>query len=163
MLKYVGLRFIKCIALCTSMEEPLLADAECRVCRCGSDVGVLYYPCRCKGSIGYVHEGCLVEWLKISNKSGCEVCKSEFRFQQIYKVNTPTHLGNFEMLYGSIELFLGTSPIFMKYAMVCLIWLFLLPYVVQRIHLLMYSTSIAQFMIILFESTQHVSHPGKEY
>lgn len=34
----------------------------CRVCR--GNEGSLYYPCLCTGSIKYVHQECLVEWLK---------------------------------------------------------------------------------------------------
>eukprot|EP00968_Pinguiococcus_pyrenoidosus_P015204 scaffold1397_cov254-Pinguiococcus_pyrenoidosus.AAC.34 len=38
-----------------SDEEP-----ECRVCRGDAEDGrVLYAPCRCRGSIKYVHQDCL--------------------------------------------------------------------------------------------------------
>jgi hypothetical protein len=29
----------------------------CRVCRMGSEMGRLFYPCKCSGSIKYIHEG----------------------------------------------------------------------------------------------------------
>ncbi|PIO77027.1 zinc finger, C3HC4 type [Teladorsagia circumcincta] len=41
----------------------------CRVCR-GED-GHLYYPCLCTGSIKYVHQECLTEWLKYRNCGKC--------------------------------------------------------------------------------------------
>lgn len=41
----------------------------------------LFYPCLCKGSIRYIHQDCLVEWLKHSNKTSCELCKVPFRFR----------------------------------------------------------------------------------
>ncbi|MCP9260373.1 E3 ubiquitin-protein ligase MARCH6 [Dirofilaria immitis] len=45
----------------------VLDDGEtadiCRVCRSAGD-SALYYPCLCTGSIKYVHQDCLLEWLK---------------------------------------------------------------------------------------------------
>ncbi|GMS99890.1 hypothetical protein PENTCL1PPCAC_22065, partial [Pristionchus entomophagus] len=38
----------------------------CRMCR--GDEGDLYHPCLCTGSIKYVHQECLLEWLKYSKK-----------------------------------------------------------------------------------------------
>ncbi|CAN0410013.1 unnamed protein product, partial [Hapterophycus canaliculatus] len=48
-------------------EEP-----ECRVCR-GDDEGgarPLAHPCRCRGSIKYVHQDCLMEWLRSRRGGG---------------------------------------------------------------------------------------------
>jgi E3 ubiquitin-protein ligase MARCH6 len=59
-----------------------LSDDEdgdvCRICRMGaSEDGPLYWPCRCSGSIKYVHERCLIEWLQHSGRlqagAACEV------------------------------------------------------------------------------------------
>ena len=47
------------------------------------------------------------------------------------------------MLYGSLELFLGQTPTFLRYTAVTVIWL-ALPYLVERMHTLFYSTSAAQ-------------------
>jgi E3 ubiquitin-protein ligase MARCH6 len=33
----------------------------------------LYYPCACSGSIKYVHQDCLVQWLNHSKARQCEV------------------------------------------------------------------------------------------
>eukprot|EP00036_Acanthoecidae_sp_10tr_P025404 CAMPEP_0206324804 /NCGR_PEP_ID=MMETSP0106_2-20121207/20723_1 /ASSEMBLY_ACC=CAM_ASM_000206 /TAXON_ID=81532 /ORGANISM="Acanthoeca-like sp., Strain 10tr" /LENGTH=60 /DNA_ID=CAMNT_0053757205 /DNA_START=92 /DNA_END=271 /DNA_ORIENTATION=- len=44
----------------------------CRVCREGSDAAPLFHPCRCTGSIRWVHEECLQSWLEHSGKSRCE-------------------------------------------------------------------------------------------
>ena len=51
----------------------------CRVCHEGDtsnssigdaavSLGPLYHPCKCDGSIKYVHQECLIQWLKISKK-----------------------------------------------------------------------------------------------
>lgn len=53
----------------------------CRVCRCSSTSDQpLYYPCKCSGSIRFVHEDCLKEWLKHSKREFCELCKFRFSF-----------------------------------------------------------------------------------
>ena len=41
-------------------DEPL----ECRICRGEAEPGrELFVPCKCRGSIMYCHEECLVSWL----------------------------------------------------------------------------------------------------
>jgi len=39
----------------------------------GEDDSPLYYPCACSGSIKYVHQECLVQWLNHSKARQCEV------------------------------------------------------------------------------------------
>ncbi|KAF4720589.1 hypothetical protein FOZ62_009617, partial [Perkinsus olseni] len=46
--------------------------AMCRICGQGVEEGPLYHPCRCSGSIAYVHEQCLRRWLAMRrNTKGC--------------------------------------------------------------------------------------------
>uniref|UniRef100_A0A8B9LS97 RING-type E3 ubiquitin transferase n=1 Tax=Astyanax mexicanus TaxID=7994 RepID=A0A8B9LS97_ASTMX len=47
----------------------------------------LYHPCVCTGSIKFIHQECLVQWLKHSRKEYCELCKHRFAFtpSRIYK------------------------------------------------------------------------------
>jgi len=49
-------------------------EAECRICRspAGPDAP-LFHPCRCSGSVGYVHQACLDRWLQHSGRTFCEV------------------------------------------------------------------------------------------
>lgn len=48
----------------------------CRICRTpGEDDSPLFYPCACSGSIKYVHQECLLQWLSHSNARQCEVCE----------------------------------------------------------------------------------------
>ncbi|CAK9190289.1 unnamed protein product [Sphagnum troendelagicum] len=39
----------------------------------GEDDLPLYYPCACSGSVEYVHQECLLQWLNHSNARQCEV------------------------------------------------------------------------------------------
>eukprot|EP01018_Ginkgo_biloba_P022941 Gb_33867 [translate_table: standard] len=45
----------------------------CRICRNNGDLQhPLHYPCACSGSIKYVHQDCLLQWLNHSNARRCE-------------------------------------------------------------------------------------------
>jgi hypothetical protein len=72
-----------------SQEGPVLpspAAAEededtCRVCRGdGTPDHPLFHPCKCKGSIKYVHQDCLQEWLTQRARTHCELCHHPFQF-----------------------------------------------------------------------------------
>lgn len=48
----------------------------CRICRCeGEAERPLFHPCKCSGTIKYVHNECLLSWLRMSGKEKCEVSK----------------------------------------------------------------------------------------
>uniref|UniRef100_A0A3P9PSZ0 E3 ubiquitin-protein ligase MARCHF6 n=1 Tax=Poecilia reticulata TaxID=8081 RepID=A0A3P9PSZ0_POERE len=56
----------------------------CRVCRSeGTQEKPLYHPCVCTGSIKFIHQECLLQWLKHSRKEYCELCKHRFAFTPI--------------------------------------------------------------------------------
>ena len=93
------------------MEEIALSDNPeeevkvCRVCH-GEDEPErpLFHPCRCDGSIKFIHQDCLISWLKVSNKSEkkCELCGEVFHFRTIYATGqTPPRLSIVEII-GSI-------------------------------------------------------------
>lgn len=51
----------------------------CRICRNPGDAeNPLRYPCACSGSIKFVHQDCLLQWLNHSNARQCEVLPSSF-------------------------------------------------------------------------------------
>ena len=67
-------------------EEP----DTCRICRGeGSQEEPLFYPCKCSGSIKFVHQNCLMEWLSHSQKKHCELCKTPFHFTKLYHPQMP--------------------------------------------------------------------------
>ena len=49
----------------------------CKICHCGSEESgmPLITPCLCAGSIKFVHQECLVKWMRSSNSKSCELCK----------------------------------------------------------------------------------------
>ncbi len=72
-------------------KQKILEDADtCRICRGeGSKEEPLFYPCKCSGSIKFVHQNCLMEWLSHSQKKHCELCKTSFRFTKLYHPHMP--------------------------------------------------------------------------
>ncbi|XP_062243743.1 alpha-protein kinase 3 isoform X2 [Platichthys flesus] len=56
------------------------SDTEvCRICHCeGDDEFPLIMPCRCTGSLSFVHRACLNQWIKSSDTRCCELCKFDF-------------------------------------------------------------------------------------
>ena len=70
---------------------------NCRICL--EDDGHFIYPCRCSGTMKYVHEECLLRWFRVNRYPfRCEICHYQFRFtnqnsgylqkslQEIYKI-----------------------------------------------------------------------------
>ncbi|KAJ8272043.1 hypothetical protein COCON_G00109020 [Conger conger] len=54
----------------------------CRICHCeGDEECPLITPCRCTGSLRFVHQGCLHQWIKSSDTRCCELCKYAFIMQ----------------------------------------------------------------------------------
>ncbi|XP_043795090.1 E3 ubiquitin-protein ligase MARCHF8-like isoform X2 [Apis laboriosa] len=51
----------------------------CRICHCEGEEGApLLAPCYCSGSLRYVHQACLQQWIKASDTRACELCKFTF-------------------------------------------------------------------------------------
>ncbi|XP_075054113.1 E3 ubiquitin-protein ligase MARCHF1 isoform X2 [Mixophyes fleayi] len=52
---------------------------DCRICHCeGDDENPLITPCRCTGTLRFVHQACLHQWIKSSDTRCCELCKYDF-------------------------------------------------------------------------------------
>lgn len=66
-------------------------EGELRSCRFCHSVGTseseLCSPCKCSGTIKYVHNNCLLGWLKergMQEHPCCEVCSTVYRFHKVY-------------------------------------------------------------------------------
>ena len=52
----------------------------CRICHCEAEPGApLISPCACSGTLKYVHQSCLQQWIKSANTKSCELCKLDFK------------------------------------------------------------------------------------
>lgn len=74
----------------SELQADFFGRRECRICQtegCRGDP--LYHPCRCTGTIQFVHKSCLDQWLFHSKKRRCELCGYRFRFKMIYRQDAP--------------------------------------------------------------------------
>ena len=56
-----------------------LSEPCCRVCQCNSKEEILISPCLCSGSVKWIHESCLIKWMKCSLKDSCELCTEKIK------------------------------------------------------------------------------------
>jgi hypothetical protein len=85
-------------------------DRVCRVCHCeGDESRPLYHPCKCSGTIRYIHQDCLRNWLEFSKKQTCELCGESFTFQKVYATGAPPELSAWEIFIELLPTIMSTS------------------------------------------------------
>ncbi|CAG8601146.1 5730_t:CDS:10, partial [Acaulospora morrowiae] len=105
-------------------------DDVCRVCRSeGTEEQPLFHPCKCAGSIRFVHQDCLTEWLKHSKKKYCEVCKYPFSFTPIYDPRMPESIPVVLFVRRGARRIYGLIQIWFRAILVGIVWLIILPYI----------------------------------
>lgn len=50
-----------------------LSSICCKICVDNRDEA-LFEPCRCSGTMGVIHQSCLIKWLALSGRGHCEIC-----------------------------------------------------------------------------------------
>ncbi|KAL1139043.1 hypothetical protein AAG570_009104 [Ranatra chinensis] len=98
------------------------ADKEiCRICHCEGDpdTAALIAPCYCAGSLRYVHQVCLQQWIKSSDIRCCELCK--FQFVMHTKTKPFTEWEPLEMT-GFERRKLLCAVMFHAIALTCVVW-----------------------------------------
>lgn len=50
---------------------------QCRICY--EEDGILLTPCRCRGSIAYIHKECLLSEIQFSLKNECTICNETYK------------------------------------------------------------------------------------
>ncbi|KAI9535355.1 hypothetical protein NQZ68_002909 [Dissostichus eleginoides] len=64
---------------CRKKSTSLCIWGVLRICHCeGDEESPLITPCHCTGSLRFVHQSCLQQWIKSSDTRCCELCKYEF-------------------------------------------------------------------------------------
>ncbi|SCW01164.1 LAFE_0D06502g1_1 [Lachancea fermentati] len=101
-------------------EDSNLANATCRICRGEStDDNPLFHPCKCRGSIKYIHESCLIEWVASKNvdinKPGaevkCDICHYPIQFKTMYDENMPESIPTFLLITKFLGLLFSTMKL----------------------------------------------------
>uniref|UniRef100_A0A914KRB3 RING-type E3 ubiquitin transferase n=2 Tax=Meloidogyne TaxID=189290 RepID=A0A914KRB3_MELIC len=118
----------------------------CRVCRLtGNDA--LYHPCLCTGSIKYIHQDCLLQWLKYSKKDVCELCNHKFSFRPLYRADMPERLPLRDLLRGIFMIVARFLRLGFTYTLVLTCWLGLVPLMAARTHRLVFSGFISSIFL----------------
>eukprot|EP00586_Coscinodiscus_wailesii_P010968 CAMPEP_0172516638 /NCGR_PEP_ID=MMETSP1066-20121228/277912_1 /TAXON_ID=671091 /ORGANISM="Coscinodiscus wailesii, Strain CCMP2513" /LENGTH=1355 /DNA_ID=CAMNT_0013298207 /DNA_START=65 /DNA_END=4132 /DNA_ORIENTATION=+ len=104
-------------------------EEECRLCRGPAEEGrPLYTPCKCSGSIKGTHQDCLEDWLRISGRLNCELCKTKFEFKPRYVDGAPERLPPHEVVSGVLRRATGKwLPFVLRAAIAVSLWLFVIP------------------------------------
>ncbi|XP_076887469.1 putative E3 ubiquitin ligase SUD1 [Bidens hawaiensis] len=102
----------------------------CRICRNpGDEDNPLRYPCACSGSIKFVHQDCLLQWLNHSNARNCEVCKHPFSFSPVYAENAPAKLPFQEFVVGISLKAYHVLQFILRLTFVLSVWLVIIPFI----------------------------------
>ena len=64
---------------------------------------MLVNPCNCKGSMSFVHESCLIQWLNAKNIRKCELCQSEFDIREQYGSFMEIVKSSFKYLFSNYK------------------------------------------------------------
>ncbi|XP_022518857.2 E3 ubiquitin-protein ligase MARCHF8-like isoform X2 [Astyanax mexicanus] len=92
----------------------------CRICHCEGDEDCpLITPCRCTGSLRFVHQACLHQWIKSSDTRCCELCKYDFIMETHLK---PLRKWEKLQMSTSERRKIFCSVTFHLVAVVCVIW-----------------------------------------
>lgn len=96
------------------------SERICRICHCGVEDEKFISPCKCMGSLGYIHQSCLQSWLSLSGKSKqCELCHFDFRLQSSLK---PLHKWTMLKLTPYERKKVICSIAFHLLAVLCVVW-----------------------------------------
>nr|CAB3263645.1 E3 ubiquitin-protein ligase MARCH1-like [Phallusia mammillata] len=97
------------------------AASFCRICHCesGAEAGPLIAPCRCKGTLEFVHQSCLQQWIKSSDYKHCELCG--FHFSMNSKLKPITKWEKLSMSTSERRKII-CSVMFHVIAITCVIW-----------------------------------------
>lgn len=126
----------------TSSQLQDAQPAICRICRGeGTAEEPLFYPCKCSGSIKYVHQDCLMEWLSHSQKKYCELCKTSFRFTKLYAPDMPQSLPVHVVVGHMAKYLFRNVLVWLRAGMALSVWLCWLPYFMRSVWSFMFWVS----------------------
>ncbi|KAF3435429.1 hypothetical protein FNV43_RR22518 [Rhamnella rubrinervis] len=132
-------------SLAVKYDEEEEEEDVCRICRNpGEPDNQLRYPCACSGSIKFVHQACLLQWLNHSNARQCEVCKHAFSFSPVYAENAPARLPVQEFVVGMAMKACHVLQFFLRLSFVLSVWLLIIPFITFWIWRLAFVRSLGE-------------------
>ncbi|OQS54216.1 SUD1 [Ecytonucleospora hepatopenaei] len=126
-------------------------NPKCKICY-GVDTenDKLIRPCKCKGSMKYIHSLCLEEWLSSESVSSCEICKHSYLFKKVYLSNTPQRMPVKLFLTYFLEnaLFFTKKAFKVSFLILKLIFIFQINTYAVRVDNFYISNALGVFMIL---------------
>uniref|UniRef100_A0ACB8EB36 Uncharacterized protein n=1 Tax=Sphaerodactylus townsendi TaxID=933632 RepID=A0ACB8EB36_9SAUR len=105
---------------CPPLSPLSVSGDACRICHCeGDEESPLITPCHCTGSLHFVHQSCLQQWIKSSDTRCCELCKYEFIMET--KVKPLRKWEKLQMTTGERRKIM-CSVTFHIIAITCVVW-----------------------------------------
>ncbi|XP_058120264.1 E3 ubiquitin-protein ligase MARCHF6 isoform X1 [Anopheles coustani] len=132
----------------------------CRVCRCEAQSDrPLFHPCICTGSIKWIHQDCLMQWMRYSRKEYCELCGHRFSFTPIYSPDMPRVLPLKYVAKGLLSSVGTAVKYWIHYTLVAVAWLGVVPLTSYRTYRFLFSGSIEMFLTLPIEmfSTENIT------
>ncbi|KAG7093540.1 hypothetical protein E1B28_007211 [Marasmius oreades] len=100
----------------------------CRICSAPAEPDQpLFHPCKCSGTIRYIHQDCLTTWLSHSKKKTCDVCKHQYSFTKVYAPDMPSTLPPFLMLRQLVKQVIFAILFGFRAFAVATVWLAVVP------------------------------------
>ncbi|KAH9924822.1 hypothetical protein B0H21DRAFT_764612 [Amylocystis lapponica] len=100
----------------------------CRICSAPAEPDQpLFYPCKCSGTIRYIHQDCLTTWLAHSKKKTCDVCKHPYSFTKVYATDMPERLPPVLLIRQLSRQMVSAVLFSLRAVMVGIVWLAVLP------------------------------------
>ncbi|XP_052862183.1 E3 ubiquitin-protein ligase MARCHF6 isoform X2 [Anopheles cruzii] len=132
----------------------------CRVCRCEAQSDrPLFHPCICTGSIKWIHQDCLMQWMRYSRKEYCELCGHRFSFTPIYAPDMPRVLPLKYVAKGLLSSVGTAVQYWIHYTLVALAWLGVVPLTAYRTYRFLFSGSIEMVLTLPIDmfSTENIT------
>ncbi|KAF8141917.1 hypothetical protein EV363DRAFT_1151445 [Boletus edulis] len=108
----------------------MILKDTCRICSAPGEPGQpLFYPCKCSGTIRYIHQDCLTTWLSHSKKKTCDVCKHPYSFTKVYASDMPASLPPPLLIRRLAQQTFFASLFGIRAIVIAIIWLGLLPWI----------------------------------
>lgn len=121
----------------------------CRVCRCeGEPTKPLFHPCICTGSIKFIHQECLLQWMRYSRKEYCELCGHRFSFTPIYSPDMPRVLPLRDVAGGLLNSVTHAVKYWLHYTIVAIAWLGVVPLTAYRTYRFLFTGSFNMLLTL---------------
>ncbi|CAG9812916.1 unnamed protein product [Phaedon cochleariae] len=142
------------------MDSEISNSEICRVCISeGLPDRPLFHPCICTGSIKWIHQECLVQWMRYSRKEFCELCGYRFSFTPIYSPDMPRRLPLKDLAAGLLSSVATAVKYWFHYTLVGTAWLGIVPLTACRIYRALFAGTVEAMLTMPFDmlSTENLA------